>query len=159
MWKIWKCQIRILCPFAMYHQEFDMLKNTAEMQNWLAWWTQDGRAVTVVPLHRSLCWFHHVHLVMFFTVETYCKCICNMFQWAFTITNLSLFKHIVNGQKSAIKSLSISQLDIILTPNWYKLTPNPLFPTCLVHILQSWPKIHNTFCSNHNKNVKHVVTF
>ena len=38
----------------------------SKMQNWLAWWTQDGRAVIVVPFHHSLCWFHHVHLVMFF---------------------------------------------------------------------------------------------
>ena len=50
----------------IYHHEFGMLKNPAGMQNWLTWWTKDGRAVIVVPFHRSLCWLHHVHLVMFF---------------------------------------------------------------------------------------------
>ena len=41
-------------------------KNPAGMLNWLAWWTQDGLAVIVATFQRSLCWFHHVHLVMFF---------------------------------------------------------------------------------------------
>jgi hypothetical protein len=75
---------------------------------------------------------------------------------------LSLFRHIANGQKSASKSPSISQLDIILTLNWYQLTQNPLFPTCLkanYHIFQSRPNIHSTFSLHHNKNVKHIVTF
>ena len=70
----------MFCPFAIWfhrkskvtfslakcQKKFDMLKNTAELQNWLTWWTQDGREVIVIPFHQSLCWFHHVHLVMFF---------------------------------------------------------------------------------------------
>jgi hypothetical protein len=58
--------------------------------------------------------------------------------------------------------VSISQLDVILTPNWYQLTPNQLFPTHLeanYHICQSRPIIHSTFSLKHNKNVKHIVTF
>ena len=144
--------------------------------------TQDGRAVIVVPLHRSLCSFHYVHLFMF-------SHFCKMVQWAFTITNLSCYKnpagmrnwlarwtrdgwavilvplnrslglisecHFGDGTslfkhckwtRVTSKSPSISQLDIILTPNWYKLTPNTLFPTRLLanyHIIHSWPKIHS----------------
>ena len=67
----------------------------------------------------------------------------------------SLFKHIANVQKSTSKSVSISQLDIILTPN-------PLFPTRLevnYHIFQSRPIIHSAFSLKHSKNAKHVVTF
>ena len=66
----------------------------------------------------------------------------------------SLFKHIANVQKSTSKSVSISQLDVILTPNWYHLTPNPLFPTSLeanYHIFQSRPIIHSAFSLKHNK--------
>jgi hypothetical protein len=74
----------------------------------------------------------------------------------------SLFKHIANAQKSTSKSVSISQLDVIMTPNGYQLTPNPLFPTHLVanyHICQSRPIIHSAFSLKHNKKVKHIVTF
>ena len=74
----------------------------------------------------------------------------------------SPFKHIANVQKSTSKSVSISQLDVILTPNWYQLTPNPLFPTHLeanYHICQSRPIIHSAISLKHNKNVKHIVTF
>ena len=74
----------------------------------------------------------------------------------------SPFKHIANVQKSTSKSVSTSQLDVILTPNWYQLTPNPLFPTHLeanYHICQSRPIIHSAISLKHNKNVKHIVTF
>ena len=67
----------------------------------------------------------------------------------------SPFKHIANAQKSTSKSVSISQLDVIMTPN-------PLFPTHLeanYHICQSSPIIHSAFSLKHNKKVKHIVTF
>ena len=62
----------------------------------------------------------------------------------------SPFKHIANVQKSTSKSVSISQLDVILTPNWYQLTPNPLFPTHLEanywrHCLSLQPPIRPSF--------------
>jgi hypothetical protein len=69
------------------------------------------------------------------------------------VDGTSLFKHIANVQKSPSKSVSISQLDIILTPN-------PLVPTgfeAYYHIFQSRPIIHSAFSLNILKTRSYVL--
>jgi hypothetical protein len=53
----------------------------------LAMGTQDGRAVIVVPFHHSLS------ICLCFLTFAKSLCICNMVQWAGTITNLSCYKN------------------------------------------------------------------
>ena len=78
----------------IYHHEFGMLKScrNAKLTGLMnsGWPGSDSCSFSSLVVLISSCPFGDV----FFTIESYCKCtcICNMFQWAFTITNLSCSK-------------------------------------------------------------------
>ena len=111
--------------------------NTLEIQKSTSWWPQDGRAVIVVPLHRS---FREISSCRFFLMVPPCWNILQM-------DKSQLASQLASVNKSQLASVHQS-ITSFQTPNWYHLTPNSLFPTPLeanCQIFQSRPKIHSAF--------------
>ena len=91
IWKIWKCQIRMLCPFAMYHHEFEKSCRNAKLTGLMntGWPGSDSCSfpslVVLISKKPSIKFGMRVFLFLFFISPLF-----NKVSWLRTRSHLQL---------------------------------------------------------------------